>query len=49
LADALYVNFAEGKVGRTEEIKPGMLLDYDTNGNVWALKFYVSANAQVYR
>ncbi|NOU01717.1 MAG: DUF2283 domain-containing protein [Gallionella sp.] len=34
LADALYVNFAEGEVERTEEIKPGMLLDYDADGNV---------------
>jgi uncharacterized protein YuzE len=34
LADALYVNFVEGEVERTEEIKPGMFLDYDADGNV---------------
>ena len=34
LADALYVHLAEGEVEKTEEIKPGMILDYDANGNV---------------
>ena len=42
-ADALYVNLAEGEVDKTEEIKPGMILDYDANGNLLGVEvLYVS-------
>ncbi|MEK7811237.1 MAG: DUF2283 domain-containing protein [Pseudomonadota bacterium] len=42
-ADALYVNLAEGEVDKTEEIKPGMILDYDANGNILGVEvLYVS-------
>jgi uncharacterized protein YuzE len=34
IADALYVELAEGEIERTEEIKPGLILDYDAEGNV---------------
>ncbi len=33
-ADALYVQLAEGQIEKTEEIKPGLILDYDADGNV---------------
>ena len=33
-ADALYVQLTEGEIEKTEEIKPGLLLDYDAEGNV---------------
>ena len=47
LADALYVQLAEGEVDKTEEIKPGMILDYDANGNVLGVEvLYVSKRAE---
>jgi uncharacterized protein YuzE len=33
-ADAAYIELAEGDIDRTEEIKPGLILDYDVKGNV---------------
>ena len=33
-ADALYVQLTEGEIEKTEEIKPGLILDYDAEGNV---------------
>ncbi|HEY4698549.1 MAG TPA: DUF2283 domain-containing protein [Gallionella sp.] len=48
LADALYVHLAEGVVEKTEEIKPGMILDYDANGNVLGVEvLYVSKRAEL--
>lgn len=47
-ADALYVQLMEGEVERTEEIKPGMILDYDVNGNVLGVEvLYVSKRAEL--
>ena len=34
VADALYVQLTDGDIEKSEEIKPGMILDYDANGNV---------------
>ena len=48
LADALYVHLTEGEVERTEEIKPGMILDYDAHGNVLGVEvLYVSKRAEL--
>jgi uncharacterized protein YuzE len=48
VADALYVQFREGDVENTEEIKPGMILDYDANGNVLGVEvLYVSKRAEL--
>ena len=40
-ADAMYIRFGEdgeGKVARTEEIKPDLLLDYDHDGRLYGLE-----------
>jgi len=48
LADALYVHLAEGAVEKTEEIKPGVILDYDANGDVLGVEvLYVSKRAEL--
>ena len=36
--DALYVQLADGDVETTEEIKPGVMLDYDDQGNILGLE-----------
>ncbi len=36
--DALYVQLTEGDVEATEEIKPGVMLDYDADGNILGLE-----------
>jgi len=42
-ADALYVQLAEGEIEKTEEIKPGLILDYDAEGNVLGVEMlYIS-------
>lgn len=48
LADALHVHLAEGDVEKSGEIKPGMILDYDANGNVLGVEvLYVSKRAEL--
>jgi len=43
IADAMYVELAEGGIEKTEEIKPGLILDYDANGNVLGVEMlYIS-------
>jgi uncharacterized protein YuzE len=34
IADALYVELSDGEVERSEQITPGVILDYDVQGNV---------------
>jgi uncharacterized protein YuzE len=47
-ADALYVQLTEGEVEKTEEIKPGMILDYDASGNVLGVEIlYVSKRVEL--
>ncbi len=36
--DAMYIQLADAEVDRTEEIKPGIILDYDTAGNVLGIE-----------
>jgi len=41
-ADVLYIELA-GELDKTEEIKPGLLLDYDISGNVLGVEMlYIS-------
>ena len=48
VADALYVQLTEGEIEKTEEIKPGVILDYDANGNVLGVELlYVSRRAKL--
>ncbi|CAG0996353.1 hypothetical protein MTYP_02580 [Methylophilaceae bacterium] len=43
IADALYIELMEGDVDRTEEIKPGVIMDYDENGNILGMEMlYIS-------
>jgi uncharacterized protein YuzE len=37
-ADALYVRFAEGRVEGSEEVAPGIILDYDENNRLVGLE-----------
>ncbi|HPQ96606.1 MAG: DUF2283 domain-containing protein [Thiothrix sp.] len=47
IADAMYVHLTDGEVDRTEEIKPGILLDYDTSGNVLGIEvLYMSKRSE---
>ena len=42
-ADALYVQLTEGEIEKTEEIKPGLILDYDAEGNILGVEMlYIS-------
>ncbi len=33
-ADAAYIRFSAGKVEESEEISPGIVLDYDSEGHI---------------
>ena len=33
-ADALYVRFADAPISESEEVRPGVVFDYDTEGRV---------------
>ncbi|MFI0400857.1 MAG: DUF2283 domain-containing protein [Thiolinea sp.] len=49
LADALYIQLAEGEVEKTEELKPGMLVDYDSLGNMLGIEvLYISKRAALH-
>ena len=37
-ADALYVRFAEGRIVVSEEVSPGVVLDFDADGKIVALE-----------
>jgi uncharacterized protein YuzE len=48
LADALYVHLADGEVEKTEEIKPGIILDCDADGNILGVEvLYVSKRGEL--
>lgn len=43
IADALYLELAEGEIDKTEEIRPGMFIDFDRHGNTLGIELlYVS-------
>lgn len=37
-ADALYIRLAAGKAMETEEVRPGLMLDYDENGKILGIE-----------
>ncbi len=37
-ADALYVRFADGKIAESEEVSPGVVIDFDAEGRIVALE-----------
>ena len=37
-ADAAYLEIAAGEVDKSEEIKPGVILDYDSAGNLLGIE-----------
>jgi uncharacterized protein YuzE len=37
-ADALYVRFSEEKIVESEETRPGMVLDFDSDGHIVAIE-----------
>lgn len=37
-ADALYVRFADGKIIESEEVSPGVVIDFDQDGKIVALE-----------
>ena len=37
-ADALYVRFAETPVSESEEVRPGIVLDFDAEGRIVAVE-----------
>jgi uncharacterized protein YuzE len=45
-ADALYVRFAEGKVIESEEVAPGVVIDFDGDGKIIAFEL-LSASKQL--
>jgi len=32
--DVLYIHFSDGKIIKSDEAKPGIIFDYDENGNI---------------
>lgn len=44
--DALYVRFSDARVAESEEIRPGVVLDYDDRGRIVAIEF-LDASEQV--
>ena len=40
IADALYIQLAEGDVEFTKELKPGMICDYDESGNMLGVEVF---------
>lgn len=37
-ANALYVRFSAGTIAESEEVSPGVILDYDEQGHILALE-----------
>lgn len=37
-ADAMYIRLAEGKVADSDEVRDGVVLDYDANGKVLGIE-----------
>ncbi|MEK6872702.1 MAG: DUF2283 domain-containing protein [Nanoarchaeota archaeon] len=37
-ADVIYLRFGEGKIVESDEIKDGLIVDYDKNGNPVAIE-----------
>jgi len=37
-ADALYIQFQEGKVGKTKKVEEGILIDLDNSGKIFGIE-----------
>ena len=37
-ADALYIRFQEGKVGKTKKVDEGILIDLDNSGKIFGIE-----------
>ncbi len=37
-ADALYLRFAEGRIAESEEVAPGVVIDFDAEGRIVAFE-----------
>lgn len=47
-ADAVYLELTEAEVEKSTEIQPGIVLDYDAEGQVVGIEvFYVSQRSQL--
>lgn len=44
-ANAMYIGFAEGVVADSDEVREGVVLDYDANGRCLASRFCLSVSA----
>ncbi|MBZ0309453.1 MAG: DUF2283 domain-containing protein [Anaerolineae bacterium] len=43
IADALYLELTDSDIEKTEEIKPGVMIDYDADGNIVGVEvLYIS-------
>ena len=42
-ADAMYIRLKAGTVAESDEVRPGVVLDFDAEGKVWALRCWISA------
>jgi len=45
-ADAMYIRLAAGTVAESDEVRPGVVLDFDAAGRVLGLKCWTSASVQ---
>lgn len=46
IADAVYLELSDGEIEKTEEIKPGVNMDYDVDGNIVGVEvLYISKRA----
>jgi len=43
-ADAAYFRFSEGAVVESEEVRPGVVLDFDGDGKIVAMEVFGAAN-----
>ena len=43
-ANAIYIRFKEGKIAESDEIKDGVIIDYDSEGNPLAIEILNAKN-----
>ena len=43
-ANAIYIKFKEGKIAESDEIKDGVIIDYDSEGNPLAIEILNAKN-----
>lgn len=45
--DIIYIRLSEGKVSESDEDKPGIIIDYDENGNVMGIEVLEASKKMV--